>query len=176
MRIGTESAAGTGGGGDRKQPEADVYDAVIGCIEDVGIQKGFGDKPPRRVVVIGVELIQTASGEPYRGEKGEREVLFKKYNLNLWRKDDGSKMSDFRAFLDGIKPGRVAEVWAVGGEVDTAEWVGLPVRVTVDHDAKGRAMVKGFMKSKAAPGTFKLERDYTQPFGLWDYLLKHQEG
>lgn len=175
MRIGMEAMDGSGGS-DRKQPPEDVYDGVIGAIEDVGIQKGFGDKPPRRVVIIGVELVQTASGEPYRSDKGEREVLFKKYNLNLWKKQDGTKQSDFRAFLDGLRPNAVAEAHAAGLEVDTDGWVGLPVRVTVDHDAKGRAKVNGFMRSKAAPGTFKAERDYSQPFGLWDYLLKHQEG
>lgn len=168
MKIGGNAAGNGNSGGDREGPEADIYEGVIGVISDVGLHDDRNSPGvPKRKVVVGVEI-------DWRDSKGRREVLFKKFNLSLWRKEDGSKSSDFRAFLDGARPDAVAKSLADGKDIDTDEWVGVPVRVQVEVDAKGRAFIKGFMRSKAKPGapdTMKPERDYGEPFGLWKWLL-----
>lgn len=143
----------------REQPDpGDVYAAVVGCIEDVGFQAAPGQEAKRKVA-IGFELA-------WKDSKGRREVLFRKCNLNLWKKADGLKSSDLRAILDVLRPG------ADNSEADTVDFVGLPCRVLVGKDAKGRAKVESVLPPKGE--IIKPERDYTQPFGLWKWLLEHR--
>lgn len=167
MKIGISNSSSDNNGGDREGPEADIYEGVIGVIADVGLHDDRNSPGvPKRKVVVGVEI-------DWRDSKGRRETLFKKFNLSLWRKADGSKSSDFRAFLDGVRPDAVAQAMAAAKDVDTDEWLGQPVRVQVEVDAKGRAYIKSFMRSKAKPGSMVAERDYSEPFGLWAWLVKN---
>lgn len=150
------------------EPPPDVYEAVICCIEDAGQHEdrntpGVG----KRKVVVGFEI-------DWRDTKGRKPALFRKFNLNLWANADGSKKSDFRSFLDVVIPSAVSDAFAAGHEVETSAWVGKTVRVTIEHDSRGRAQIKGFLKSKmSSPMT--TERDWSQPFGLWKWLLDNRK-
>jgi hypothetical protein len=161
MRIGREDY-NQGSDEPREQPEAgETYPAVIGCIEDVGVHKGFKDGDPAKVkVCIGYEI-------EARDSKGARFVLFQKHNLNLYKSDDGGKVSNLRALFDTLRPG------VDNSEVETADFVGMNCRVLVSHDAKGRARVDRVLPAKAGQAV-KAEQDYSKPFGLWDYLLKNR--
>lgn len=150
------------------EPPPDVYEAVIACIEDVG-QHDDRNTPgvAKRKVIVGFEI-------DWRDGKGRKPALFRKFNLNLWANSDGSKKSDFRSFLDGVIPNAVQEAFDAERDVETGEWVGRTVRVTIEHDARGRAVIKGFLRSKVTTPP-ALERDWTQPFGLWKWLLDNRK-
>lgn len=169
MRIGFGSK-GAGGGDDgsgREEPPPDVYEAKIACIEDVGNHEERGQPGvTKRKVVVGLEI-------DWRTSKGRRPSLFKKFNCNLWSSSDGSKKSDFRTFLDTVIPEHVAKAQAKGEDVDTGAWVGKTVRVTVEHDARGRSVVRGFLKSKVSEDSLRIEGDWSQPFGLWKWLIEN---
>lgn len=171
MRIGFGGGVGSGGagGGDdgREEVPPDVYEAVICCIESVG-QHEERNQPgvTKPKIVIGLEV-------DWRNSKGRRPSLFKKVNANLWANADGTKKSDLRAMLDVVRPGKVGEAFAAKTDVETSEWVGKTVRVTVEHDGRGRAQVKGFLKSKLQDNGMKIENDWSEPFGLWKWLLEH---
>lgn len=170
MRIGFSSGGNNSSGGDgsgHEEVPPDVYEAVICCIESVG-QHEERNQPgvTKPKIVIGLEV-------DWRNSKGRRPSLFKKVNANLWANADGTKKSDLRAMLDVVRPGEVSKSFASGGDVETSEWVGKTVRVTIEHDGRGRAVIKGFLKSKLQDGGMKKENDWSAPFGLWKWLLEH---
>lgn len=169
MRIGFggQSSNNTGGDSSGNEPPPDVYEAVIACIEDVG-QHDDRNTPgvAKRKVIVGFEI-------DWRDGKGRRPSLFRKFNMNLWASADGSKKSDFRSFLDGVIPNEVQQAFDSGREVETDEWVGRTVRVTIEHDSRGRAVIKGFLKSKLTT-PMQTERDWSTPFGLWKWLLDNR--
>lgn len=161
MLIGTDNE----GGGNWKAPPVDIYEAVIGCIESVGLQPGFkaGDSP-RKKVVVGLEL-------DWRDEKGRREVIFWK---GLPMADRSTKGGVWLGdIMEAALPGRLEKIKAAGEPVDTLSWIGATLRVGITHDAKGKAKISTVLPSKA-PGALKCERDYSQPFGLWSWLLKNR--
>lgn len=178
MRIGSDyhGTSNGGGGGGYEEPSPDLYDAILACIEPVGLQPARDShKKDYQACIIGLELVQTAAGEQVRDSKGRRFIVWKDCKLDLFDGDNGkAKPTTLRLLLDGLKPGRVKELLAAGEEPDTDEWVGMPVRVMVEHTATGKAKAKAFLKSKMAP--VATERDYAQPFGLWKYLIGRSKG
>lgn len=161
MRIGREDYDKGASDGPREQPAAnETYEAVIGTIEDVGVQPGFKDQGPRPMVCIAFELSE-------RDSKGGHFVLFQKYGLNLFKSKDGSKVSNLRALFDTLRPG------TDNSEVDTADFVGMNCRVLVSHDAKGRARVDRVLPAKPGQGV-KAEKDYSEPWGLTKWLLDNR--
>ncbi|MEB3198835.1 MAG: hypothetical protein VKP62_16710 [Candidatus Sericytochromatia bacterium] len=172
MRIGGNFGGGSGAGADpREAPEPDIYEAVICLIEPVGKHKERNDPDrSKEKVCIGFEL-------EWRNSKGQREILFRKHTLGLWKSPDGTKATDFRVLLDTVFPDKVAGILAAGGEIETNDWVGRQVRVQVETDARGRAIIKGVMRSKkdGTPEAMRAERDCSQPFGLWKWLIENQE-
>lgn len=169
MRIGFSGNSNQNSGDNMgNEPPPDVYEAVIACIEDVG-QHDDRNTPgaARRKVIAGFEI-------DWRDPKGRKPALFRKFNMNLWASADGAKKSDFRSFLDGVMPNAVQEAFDEKRDVETGDWVGKTVRVTVEHDARGRAVIRGFLRSKVTKAP-DLERDWTQPFGLWKWLLDNRK-
>lgn len=171
MRIGfgtSAGAGGEGGGGGGDEPPPDVYEAVIACIEDVGRHEERNmPGVTKQKIVVGLEVDWTDS-------KGRKPRLFKKFNANLWASADGKKKSSLREFFDIIAPGDVSKAFSEGREIDTSKYVGGTVRVTVEHDARGRATIRGFVKTKLAPNALKVYHDWSQPFGLWKWLLENK--
>lgn len=173
MRIGyspkgNTGSDGSGNNGGFEDPPADIYEAVICCIEDVGHHNDPG-KPgvTNPMIVVGIELVDC------RDSKGRPFALFSKMRTNLWSSPTGDKCSNFRKFLDTVLPGEVASVISVGAEIDTDKWVGKTVRVNVETNARGRAVIKNFLKSKKPEAVVEPERDWSQPFGLWRWLIQN---
>lgn len=159
MKIGRNDY-GSSDSAPRGMPEdGEIYEGVIGGVFDCGWQPGRAPKPPSKVVCVAVELEWT-------DRTGRREVLFEKMRLSLWSNAEGTKKAALRSLFDVAFPDRD------NSEGDTDDLVGRPVRVLVKHSAKGEKVycnVGSWLRSKKALGA--PNREYTQPFGLWKYLL-----
>lgn len=164
MKIGTSSI--NNGADAPESPEPGVHLAIIARIADAGVHEDR-NRPGavQRKVVVYLELVEA------RKSNGERFCLQKKMNLSLFK--SATKCSDFRGMLDTVLADEVAKRMAEGKDVDTDAFVGKTIMVVTEHDARGRAVVKGFARSRSTERV-SLENDYSTDFGLHAWLLANQ--
>ena len=174
MRIGSEYYGGTQGtdgeASTHENPPAGIYQAVLAKVADVGTHSGRSpEDKDRHKVVVSFELVRdVVKAKDWRDSKGRRAVVFKDYNLSLFKKED-KPTAHFRILLDTVLPDLVEHMMKEEGDVDTSAWEGKPCLVTIESSGKF-PKVKAVMASEEAG--LKAEGKYDTPFGLWKYLLE----
>lgn len=139
----------------REQPEDGQYAAKIGGVWDVGMQKGFQDKPPRRKVCVAFEI-------DARDSKGRRFVLFAPYAMSLYEK------APLRHLLDNLFPKEPKERFNLG------KLRGADCLVQVSAGDNGKARVTAVLGLPKGMTKITTEGDYTKPIGLAKYLIENQ--
>lgn len=150
--------------GPREQPTEDRHNATLAYVWDVGMQPGYKGKAPRHKVCVCFELEQ-------RDSKGRPFLVFREETASLWKSESGGKAANLRRIADTVRPGKDNSEKAVNAEGGTIVFHGLPCRVDVEYDDRGKARCTNV--AKAAVGQVgRLVGTYSEdkPLGLAKYM------